>query len=267
MTRSQISEPVVRREAVGDGFRVREIAYPRGIRQAPHAHERTGITLVLGGRIRETVGRKEEIGRVLSLVVKPAGVIHADEVGPEGARTIQLLLDPDLEETTKRGIGGWRWSHGGSEARALLGLYRLLRGDRPGVARLGDRILEVLGEMVEENAKTRRVPPVWLERAREALDDSLPAGLRVRDLATLSGVHPVSLARAFRRHYGVSVSEYKRRERVRRAALEIEGTAYDLTRVAYRTGFADHPHMCREIRQATGLTPTELREMVRRARV
>ena len=53
--------PAVRREFAGDGFRVREVAYRPGLRQAPHAHEYDGVTLVLAGGIRETVGRRDEV--------------------------------------------------------------------------------------------------------------------------------------------------------------------------------------------------------------
>jgi AraC-like DNA-binding protein len=44
----------------------------------------------------------------------------------------------------------------------------------------------------------------------------------------------------------------------------IERTDRDLTGIAHASGFADHPHMCREIRQTTGLTPGELRKLARR---
>lgn len=256
MTRSQISEPVVRREAVGDGFRVREITYPPRIRQAPHAHERTGITLVLGGGIRETVGRKEEIGRVLSLVVKPAGVIHADEVGPEGARTIQVLLDRKVE-----GLGPWRWMHAGAGVRGFLALRRPLIAD--GEEDLEDRVLDLLGEVTSTGPPARSDPPRWLQLVKVALDDTLSANPAVRELAREAGVHPVSLARAFRRHYGTTVTEYRRHQRVRRAAWAIERSGCHLTRIAHATGFSDHPHMCREVRAVTGLTPTELQELAR----
>jgi len=255
-------EPEVRREFVGQGFRVREVTYRPGLHQTAHAHEYDGITLVLAGGIRETVGRLDEVATCLSVVVKPAGVVHADRVGPRGARALQILLDLDRPFAREDGgLGSWRWSHAGAGTRALFSLHRCLAG--PEVTGLEDRILEVLGGLAVEQGPIRRDPPAWLRGAREALDDGSETR-SVRELAAQVGVHPVSLARAFRRHYGIPISAYRRRKRIRRAAWAIERTDRDLTGIAHASGFADHPHMCREIRQTTGLTPGELRELARR---
>lgn len=257
--------PTVRREFAGEGFRVREVAYRPGLHQAAHAHEHDGITLVLSGEIRETVGRRDEVATCLSVVIKPAGVVHADRVGPRGARVLQILLDHDRPlDRADRGLGPWQWIHAGAGTRTLLSLYRYVAGV-PSVHGLEDRVLEILGGMASQHVPTRRDPPAWLRRTREALDDDSSEAQSVRDLASLVGVHPVSLTRAFRRHYGIPVTAYRRRERVRRAARTIEATDRDLTRIAHASGFSDHPHMCREVRETTGLTPGELRRLARHA--
>ena len=256
-------QPDVRREFAGQGFRVREVVYRPGLRQAAHAHEYDGITLVLAGGIRETVGRLDEVATCLSVVVKPAGVVHADHVGPRGARALQILLDVDRPfARDEGGLGSWRWIHAGTGTQVLLSLHRYLEG--PQVTGLEDRILEVLGGLTSEDGPTRPDPPAWLRRAREALADGSEAR-SVRDLAAQVGVHPVSLTRAFRRHYGIPVTAYRRRNRIRRAARAIERTDRDLTGIAHASGFSDHPHMCREIRATTGLTPGELRRLARRS--
>ena len=258
---------MVRREFSGSGFRVRELCYPPGFRQAAHSHDEDGVTLVLGGGILETVDRREEVATCLSVVVKPAGVVHADQVGPRGARTLQILFDRDPaldREGRDFDLGGWRWIHAGPGARPLIALHRALNGV-PSSAEVEDLILEVLGEFDLETSPARHDPPAWLDRVREALEhpDSETSG--VRDLAAEAGVHPASLTRAFRRQYGISLTAYRRRKRVRRAARAIERTDLDLTGIAHASGFADHPHMCREIRETTGLTPGELRRLARRA--
>ncbi|MGH7570673.1 MAG: helix-turn-helix domain-containing protein [Gemmatimonadota bacterium] len=243
---------------MGNGFKVRELSYPPGLRQESHAHDYAGITLVLEGGIRETVGGREELAQILSVVVKPAGVVHADEVGPRGARTVQVLLDREVDD-----LGSWRWIHAGAGVIAFLALQRRLIAGQSEGGELEDHILDLLGEVTSVDAPARRDPPDWLRRVKEALDDTLPASPSVRGLAREAGVHPVSLARAFRRHYGTSMTEYRRRQRVRRAARAIERSNCLLTRVAHATGFSDHPHMCREMRAATGLTPTELQALAR----
>lgn len=250
--------------AAGPGFRVRRIDYPPGYRQPPHAHESTGITLVLAGEFRETAYGREEQASALSVVVKPSGTVHADLVGPRGARTVFVqILDEASFLPDTRELGPWRWLHAGPGVQPLLRLRRALSAPDRGT-NSEELVLELLGEVIDGDGPAPGDAPAWLRCAREALDDLAPAGIRVAELADRVGVHPVSLTRAFRRAYGVPVSVYRRRVRLRRAAARIVDTKRGLSRIAHATGFSDHPHMCREIRDATGLTPSRLRELARR---
>lgn len=258
-------DPVVGRTSDGHEFVARTVDYPPGYRQAPHAHDSASVTLLIAGRIRETVGRTVEVGTSLSAVVKPTGVVHANEVGPRGARTIQILLgDHSLIDDPGPGLGPWRWIHAGPGIREFLAFEWTLRSAER-VSEAEDQLFDLLGGMAVGDPRPRRDPPGWLRRAREALDDRVASRVRVADIAEEAGVHPVSLTRAFRRHYGVSVSGYRGRARLRRAAAAIERTDRDLSRIAHASGYADHAHMCREIRRATGRTPTEIRCLARRA--
>ena len=51
--------------------------YAPNLQQPRHAHDSMSVTLVLAGSIAERVGEVEEIGRPLSLVIKPVDVEHA----------------------------------------------------------------------------------------------------------------------------------------------------------------------------------------------
>lgn len=240
-------------------FLIREIAYPPGFRQPRHSHPSDGVTLLLSGVIRESARWGEEVGTALSVVAKPAGVVHADEVGPHGARTVQVVFrDASLE-----GLTGWRWLHARPAAAAMLAILRAMRtpGAAPGAA-LEDRVIDVLACLPDDSPLPGH-PPRWLRVVREMVDD---AGghetVFVRDLARAAGVHPVSLSRAFRRQYGCTVTEYRRRQRLRRAAASISAASAGLSRIAHESGYADHPHMTREFRRATGISPSRFRALI-----
>jgi AraC family transcriptional regulator len=103
-------------------------------------------------------------------------------------------------------------------------------------------------------------PPRWLAIVRETIDDSerMPA---VSNLASDAGVHPVYLARQFRRWFGCSITDYARRLKVRRAAEAIHD--HDgLSRASHSAGFADHAHMCHMFKRETGITPGAFRRLV-----
>lgn len=237
--------------------------YPPGYRQAPHAHDSTGITLVVDGSFRETADGREEVASALSLVVKPAGTIHADVVGPRGARTVCVEIDDEESLLSDVGdLGRWRWLHAGPGVQPLLGLLRGLL-DPAGETGAEEMVLELLGEVANVPGPPLDDVPAWVRRAREAVDDLAPEGIRVADLARQVGVHPVSLTRAFRRAYGVPVTIYRRRARLRWAASQVVGGKRSLCAIAHASGYADQPHMCREVRATTGLTPSLLRELAR----
>lgn len=247
----------------GPGFSVRQMCYPPGYRQAPHAHDSTGITLVVDGSFCETAQGREEVASALSVVVKPAGTVHSDVVGPRGARTVRVEIDDQARLLSQVGdLGRWRWLHAGPGVQPLLGLLRA-QLDPAGEADAEEMVLELLGEVANVPGPPLGNVPAWVRCAREAVDDLAPEGIRVVELARQVGVHPVSLTRAFRRAYGVPVTTYRRRARLRWAASQVVAGKRSLCAIAHASGYADQPHMCREVRAITGLTPSLLREMAR----
>lgn len=247
----------------GRGFRVERVDYANGYRRGPHAHDTTGITLVVDGHIRERAHGVEELASPLSVVIKPAGTVHENEVGPRGARTIAVdIIDTEELLGNDHRLGPWRWSHGGPGVQPLLALGRVLLDPDAGFDP-EEMLLELLGELVDAPAPRPANAPSWVRRAREAIDDLAPEGIEVRELAEILRVHPVSLTRAFRRVYGMPVTRYRRQVRLRRAVEQVVSTDHSLSEIAHRTGYADHPHMCRDIRAATGMTPAALRELAR----
>jgi AraC family transcriptional regulator len=244
--------------------RVREVRYSANLLQARHAHDETTITLVVAGSLRETVGRAQEIARALSIVVKPGDTEHADQFGEQGARTVQIgLTARDAADLRgwEPGARTWRWTHAGPAVPAFLRLLALLRA-HPHDDLLIDRgVTDVLSSLREGPDDSRHDPPGWLQRVREEIDDAgSGVGVRVRDLAAGAGVHPVYLARQFRRFFGSSVVSYLQRQRVTRAADLIASSSARLSTVAFQTGFADQSHLSRSFRAGTGLTPGAYRD-------
>lgn len=255
-------------EIVLGGITVRASRYAPGAVQRPHEHDTGAVTLVYRGRLAERVGDREEHAEPLSVVVKPPGVRHANRFGPEGAWVLQVLFEPTLLEEWRSEwrLGAWRWRHGGDSVRpflALLGSARRRPADR---AEVEMRVLDLLSRIGPAPDSDRRgggPAPLWLVRAKERIAEDLEQGVRVRDLAGAAGVHPVSLARAFRRHYGEPVTAMIRRRRVVVAASHLSGGDRPLSDVALGTGFSDQAHFCRVFKGATGVTPLHFRRLSR----
>lgn len=85
-----------------------------------------------------------------------------------------------------------------------------------------------------------------------------PTHARLATLAAELAISPRHLHRVMRAHLGVAPSTYARISRFARA-LDLMGTLPRLTDVAHAAHYADQPHLCRDFKTLTGLTPDEYR--------
>ncbi|OYX71892.1 MAG: hypothetical protein B7Y85_13400 [Brevundimonas sp. 32-68-21] len=103
--------------------------------------------------------------------------------------------------------------------------------------------------------------PEWLLRAHEVLHDLADQpGLEVATVARIVGVHAVSLARRYRRHFGRSPAAAIRQARADRAAGRL-ARGVDLAELAALGGYADQSHLTREFGHIYGLTPGRYRAL------
>ena len=230
-----------------------QLRYPGGLRCPSHAHDFSKVSLLVSGNLRERVGGREVEPRAGSLVVKPAGVEHSDEISPEGAQIFSIRFaeqpGPALAKSLVRS-SRYGWGAGGAETKAGIAVFRAFRQASPMAAE--DATLFLLGAL-GDRAEPRR-DSACVAQAVELLHDGFAEVSTVREVAEACGVHPVYLTRVFRKELGCSVSSYLRRLRVQAAMTRIAaGTR--LADVAIDVGFSDQPHLCRVFKQETGVTP------------
>lgn len=243
---------------------VAELSYADNQWQRRHAHEETTISIVLAGVLLERVAGTEEVARPLSIVVKPGGTEHEDRFGPRGARTLQIRLAPDAAARLRdwqSPVERWRWIHTGPVPMFLRVLHLARRSEASPDA-IADAVMEAIAALSGDSDESHRSAPRWLAQVREEIDDSRVRALRVRMLARAADVHPVHLAREFRRYFGVSVTEYMQRRRVQRAAELLADTHKPLSSLSYDAGYADQSHFCRIFKRETGMTPQAFRRIV-----
>jgi iron complex transport system substrate-binding protein len=79
------------------------------------------------------------------------------------------------------------------------------------------------------------------------------------ELANQVGTHRSHLARLFRKHLGLTVSEYRRDRRLEQAYRRLLESDEKIASIAAHAGFADHAHFCRLFKSRYGLSPSEHR--------
>jgi AraC family transcriptional regulator len=235
--------PIVLREVVGAEAVVRVVRYAPHERMARHAHDEHGLSAVLDGELVEEAEHRTISATAGWVVSKPCGVYHANRFGPAGATLVAVSPTSEIARAVPR---RWQWASNASVFRATL---CLMNGGGE------DALVDVVAALGGPAPTARET--MWLRRVRDALDagDRSPVSAMAREW----GVHPVYLARAFRRHFGVSLREYRRQRQVRRALHLITTTPLPLAQVALDCGFTDHSHMCRAFRSVVGWNPSLLR--------
>jgi AraC family transcriptional regulator len=254
------------RRGSANGFTLTEAWSPW--REIPtHAHAALSITVLLEGAFEERYQPIHAAQSCLtgSLLLRPAGEIHANEVGRGGARTLSLELEPERLRLHGKALApllslAHRRSEGFLDiALAMSG--ELQQMDSATALALESLSLELLARLLRVNEANETGPaPGWLQRTRDSMHDRFCEGsLRVSDLASEAGVHPVYFARVFRRFYRVSPGEYVRRLRIEWARQRVAGTSEPLAAIALECGFADQSHLARAFRRRYGVAPGRMR--------
>lgn len=248
----------VKARTTQDGSIVRLQRYRGGEFQPLHAHDETTLSIVLAGSVRESVGEAQVDAGPLQWVVKPRGTRHENSFSRDGTLILQIVLSSDaVERACQSGcaIQRWRWEDGPGCLRVWTRLFRCLQ-QRRGDARTSTAVCEVVAS-VGPAVRRPRNAPCWLLHARDRLRDA-PHPVNV---AAAAGVHRVHLAREFRRHFGITPTDYRLRNRVGRAAALLSASREPLSAVAHGAGFSDQAHMTREFRRWLDVTPLEYRRL------
>src|SRR5262249_55224452 len=249
------------------GLALAEISYEGGQRIHREAQPHARFVLVLNGTFTEWSGGETVTYGPSTLLFCRANEPRSYAVADEGARC--LVVDMDDEWLGRARQQAPLLTRSVSFRRGLLlHLAHRLYGEfrqRDEVSRLAVESL-ALGVLAEasrrdESAAQQRVP-VWLLVAMALIEERFREPLPVAAGAESVGVHPVHLARTFRRVHQTTVAAYVRQLRIDFARSQLVGPA-GLSEIAYAAGFCDQSHFSRCFKRHTGLTPAEYRASVR----
>ena len=242
------------------GLRLTDTSHAPRTRLGKHRHAFPALTFVLAGSFIEDFGR----GRIhtcepMSLLAKPSDAVHSNAYSNVGARSfiIECTTDNELYRVFERSMP--------RVARPrltpmLLRAYDAFRTNTPEQCMLAE---ESVLELTRDAGNTRGARELaWLRRVEETVRDRCLERLSLTSLATDAGVHPIYLARAFRRRSGRSIGEYMTHSRLRLAMARLASTDDAISRIAIDCGFADQPHLTRVFRHELGIPPAKFRRLV-----
>lgn len=244
-----------------DGLVVSTVTLSAGLKFGPHAHDHDQLCVVLEGHYQESCDANVLPLCAGNVLWRPAGGIHSNVVGAEDVSVI--LVDIEQPRSQKLGLG----SAGGAECFVLGSLEEISRdlscevhrSDQASRVAIEGLVCLLAAHIGRLCALPRVAMPEWLWKARELIRSRYAHRITLSQVAAASGVHPATVALAFRRHLGKSVGEYVTDLRVAHARDEIESTRRPVAEIAQESGFYDESHMGRVFRRRFGVSPGTLR--------
>ena len=234
-----------------------------------HTHSDAHFVLVLDGAYVSSARNVSGPSDGPLLIYNPPGTTHQDHfAGRHGVFTGRFFT-LSIPATMEVDAGATQPLEGTARAvhhpNAVM-LARQLARECQRWNQLSSLEIETLGYELLQHVLTairplERRAPAWIHRSIEQLHAAHAGRVSINDLARESGVHPVYLARAFRRFVGCGPAELQRTLRVKRALMLIRGTRQSFSSISASCGFADQSHMNRAVRSLTGCTPSALRSV------
>jgi AraC family transcriptional regulator len=253
------------------GFVLTQTFRPSGLVLPPHFHEHANIALTVEGSFTETVGTEPYEVNPYSVIFRPAGEKHSNRYGKTAAHCLIIEVRPrrlaELRQVTEI-LDRASYVEPGLFSHLVLTMSREFRMlDAVAPLAIESLTLEMLAQATRLSSRMWGKPPQWLRQAREVVHEQFSKPLGLSFVAGLVGVHPVHLAKMFRKHYGCTVGDYVRTLRLNYASqLLARSPDKTLATIALAVGFYDQSHFAHLFKLRFGVTPGAFRAGLRTRR-
>ena len=244
------------------GLLFAEIVHPAEQDVPRHTHHTSFYHLTLAGKYDESTSHGRICFAPFSSAFTHSDTKHDGRIAPGGVHLftlelgwhwIQQFLQVHPEPETLHDCAGGRLTCLGIQ------LYREYQEGKAASALTIDSLVwELLAAAAALEVGKMATPP-WWDRIIELLYFEFGRDLRISDLAQEAGVHPVYLARVFRRLTKQTPGEWLQRRRIRSACEKLLDRDQGIAAIAAESGFADQSHMTRIFKRYTAMTPAQFR--------
>ena len=248
------------------GISIIESRYRPGQRITRHCHENAEVSLVLDGEFDEVVqGNTFGCGRMTTLL-RPAEAEHVNHYGARGAHCLIVEFRPMFAKTFPEAARFlshpicWRGAPAGLLSTQI---WREVREPEPTSALVVEGLVLLLLGHVErwkEASERSTLPPIWLTRARDFLNENYASEIRLADVALTAGVHAVHLNKTFKRYFGLTIGNYVRQLRLQAAVRLLTASNLPISRIATEVGFCDQSHLTNVFRRSMLSAPSSFRK-------
>jgi AraC family transcriptional regulator len=251
------------RDVAGARFSI--VSHVHSRKLAEHAHEAGYFCLLLDGEYEETSRGSTLRYAPLTIAYHPPLFPHADQIGELGGRFFIIELSAELQARVDA-------SHMPSQVSELEGgpavwlawrLWESVFDDPVSPVEVESLLYELCGVAASMRSSEAHEPK-WLAVASSWLDQHFQEHITVAQAAAEAGIHPIHLARTFRKFRRRGVGEHIQRLRINYVTGRLRDPATPLAEIALDAGFTDQAHFTHVCRKLTGQTPAQLRRMIKK---
>jgi AraC family transcriptional regulator len=245
-------------------FRIVERAYAPGMYVPLHAHDKAFVGVTLSGVYTQTHSGRTWKFRPGCISFMPLAARHESRYSESGARVLHLELTTGLlDELSTAGVNSETYTvlRGGASHVAAQQIYRELKcpdAHSPGILR--GLSMRLLAEIFRHRQPSAKLPAKWLREAERHICENYAEALSLDEVARTVQVHPVHLAREYRRHYRRTVGERIRELRFEVACKELLSTSRSIVDIALSSGYSDQSHFSVAFKKQIGASPSEYGE-------
>jgi AraC family transcriptional regulator len=250
------------------GLTLSETSYASKLKLPKHSHEHAYFCFVLEGAFIEVYGRRTRSCHPSTVVFHPAYESHSDFFHSD-SRCFNLQMSRTWLERVSREtklLDSPADFNSGSLVKLSWRLFsEFCKSDVYSRLIIEALALEILAEASRNSTKDRATPtaPRWLVQVRELLHERFCEHLSHEQIAASVDVHPVHMAREFRRFHQCTIGEYLRKLRIEFACSQLSASETPLSEIAIAAGFFDQSHFARTFKTLTGMTPHQYRTAFR----
>lgn len=246
------------------GLQLIDGIYPARTRVPDHSHEEAVFCMALTGSCDEAFAGKQRQYEAPTVGYLPANQSHSLHFPSADTRAFSIDIDGSWIERAREyslRMDDSVHARGGMLSGLMMRIYGEFRNpDSASPLAIQGLTMDLLAAVARNNSNR----PVCRRRRRltlvvEFLRESFTEQTTLAQVASAAGVHPVYLAREFRRVHRCTIGEYIRRLRVERACRQLSSSDESLATIAANAGFSDQSHFSRTFKRLMGMTPAQYR--------
>ena len=244
-----------------NGLTVSTVTLNAGLKFGPHAHVHDQLCVVLEGHYEENCDARAFALRAGSVLWRRAGKMHANVIGGDDVEVILVDIEPERSQRLCQYLASpaaYFMPGTFDEIRREL-VFELHRSDPASCIAIEGLVCLLAARAGRRCTMPKSAMPEWLSKAVELIQSEYSCGISLAQVAAAAGVHPVTVAVGFRRHFRKSVGGYIADLRIAHARRALENSRRPIAVIAQEAGFYDESHMGRAFRRRFGISPGALR--------